>query len=109
MTYRAPVDDIMHALKSAAGLDGLIASGIAGVDEDTVRAVAETGGVQTRIEAAQSDLSSRSTTLDTLISNEDSTDITTAVVKLSQAQTAYQAALASASQVMNTSLLDYLQ
>jgi flagellar hook-associated protein 3 FlgL len=74
-----------------------------------ISAIAETGGVQTRIEAAQSDLQSRSATLDTLISNEDSTDITTAVVKLSQAQTAYQAALASASQVMNTSLLDYLQ
>ncbi|MGE3064075.1 MAG: acyl-CoA dehydrogenase [Hyphomicrobiaceae bacterium] len=44
MTYRAPVDDIMHALKSAAGLDGLIASGIAGVDEDTVRAVIEEAG-----------------------------------------------------------------
>jgi flagellar hook-associated protein 3 FlgL len=74
-----------------------------------ISAIAETGGVQTRIEAAQSDLQSRSATLDTLISNEDSTDITTAVVKLSQAQTAYQAALASASQVMNTSLLDYLK
>ena len=24
MTYQAPVDDIMHALKTAAGLDGLI-------------------------------------------------------------------------------------
>ena len=44
MTYRAPVNDIMHALKSAAGLDGLIASGIAGVDEDTVRAVIEEAG-----------------------------------------------------------------
>jgi flagellar hook-associated protein 3 FlgL len=74
-----------------------------------ISAVAETGGIQTRIEAAQSDLQSRATTLDTLISNEDSTDITTAVVKLSQAQTAYQAALASASKIMNTSLLDYIQ
>ena len=36
MTYQAPVDDIMHALKTAAGLDGLIASGVLeGVDEET--------------------------------------------------------------------------
>ncbi len=40
MAYQAPVDDIMHALKSAAGLDSLIASGaLEGVDEETVRAV----------------------------------------------------------------------
>ena len=35
MAYQAPVDDIMHALKTAAGLDGLIERGILGVDEDT--------------------------------------------------------------------------
>ncbi len=40
MAYQAPVDDIMHALKSAAGLDSLFASGaLEGVDEETVRAV----------------------------------------------------------------------
>jgi alkylation response protein AidB-like acyl-CoA dehydrogenase len=44
MTYRAPVDDIMVALKAAAGLDDLIASGTVAVDEDTVRAVVEEAG-----------------------------------------------------------------
>ncbi len=45
MTYQAPVDDIMHALKTAAGLDDLIASGVLeGVDEDTVRAVVVEAG-----------------------------------------------------------------
>jgi alkylation response protein AidB-like acyl-CoA dehydrogenase len=40
MTYQAPVDDIMHALKASAGLDGLIADGVLeGVDEATIRAV----------------------------------------------------------------------
>jgi alkylation response protein AidB-like acyl-CoA dehydrogenase len=40
MTYQAPVDDIMHALKAAAGLDDLIRSGVLeGVDEETIRAV----------------------------------------------------------------------
>ena len=45
MTYQAPVDDIMHALKTAAGLDDLIESGLlGGVDEDTIRAVIEEAG-----------------------------------------------------------------
>ena len=45
MTYQAPVDDIMHALKAAAGLDGLIADGVLeGVDEETVRAVVAEAG-----------------------------------------------------------------
>jgi len=84
-------------------------SGLTDGENTIISAVAETGGVQTRIEAAQSDLQSRSTTLDSLVSNEDSTDISTAVVKLSQAQTAYQAALASGAKIMNMSLLDYIQ
>ena len=44
MTYHAPVDDIMFALKTAAGLDELIADGTIAVDEDTVRAVVEEAG-----------------------------------------------------------------
>ena len=44
MAYQAPVDDIMHALKTAAGLDGLIERGILGVDEDTIRAVIAEAG-----------------------------------------------------------------
>jgi hypothetical protein len=45
MTYQAPVDDIIHALKTAAGLDELIGQGLlGGVDEDTIRAVIEEAG-----------------------------------------------------------------
>jgi 3-(methylsulfanyl)propanoyl-CoA dehydrogenase len=45
MTYRVPVDDIIHALKTAAGLDELIGQGVlGGVDEDTIRAVIEEAG-----------------------------------------------------------------
>src|SRR5215470_10652479 len=51
MTYQAPVDDIMHALKTAAGLDALIADGVLeGVDEETIRAViAEAGKFGTEV------------------------------------------------------------
>ena len=45
MTYQAPVDDIMQALKSAAGLDELIERGLVGeIDEATIRAVIEEAG-----------------------------------------------------------------
>ena len=44
MTYRAPVDDIMFALRTAAGLPGLIEAGVVSVDEETVRAVIEEAG-----------------------------------------------------------------
>jgi len=45
MAYQAQVDDIMFALKTAADLPGLIASGhYGGLDEDTVRAVIEEAG-----------------------------------------------------------------
>ncbi len=45
MTYQAPVDDIVFALKTAAGLDDLLANGVyPGLDEDTIRAVIEEAG-----------------------------------------------------------------
>jgi 3-(methylsulfanyl)propanoyl-CoA dehydrogenase len=45
MTYQAPVDDILHALKTAADLDDLIAHGLLdGVDEDTIRAIIDEAG-----------------------------------------------------------------
>jgi flagellar hook-associated protein 3 FlgL len=84
-------------------------SGLLDGENTIVSAMAEAGGIQTRINAAQAQLTAQATTLNGLVSNEDSTDITTAVVKLSQTQTAYQAALQSASKIMNLSLLDYLK
>ncbi|MFV0294885.1 MAG: acyl-CoA dehydrogenase family protein, partial [Hyphomicrobiaceae bacterium] len=44
MTYRAPVDDIMFALKTAAGLDELVDRGAIAVDEETIRAILEEAG-----------------------------------------------------------------
>src|SRR5436190_22804758 len=45
MTYQAPVDDILHALKTAAGFDDLVERGLLdGVDEDTIRAVLAEAG-----------------------------------------------------------------
>jgi alkylation response protein AidB-like acyl-CoA dehydrogenase len=45
MTYQAPVDDIMQALKTAAGLDELVQAGVLqGLEEDTLRAILEEAG-----------------------------------------------------------------
>ena len=45
MTYQAPVDDIVFALKTAGGLDEFLAAGqFDGLDEETVRAIIEEAG-----------------------------------------------------------------
>jgi acyl-CoA dehydrogenase len=44
MSYVAPVDDILHALKTAAGLEALIADGTISTDMDTVEAVITEAG-----------------------------------------------------------------
>ena len=74
-----------------------------------IGAMADNGGIQTRIEAAQSQQQDRATGLESLISDESSVDLPSTIVKLNQTQTAYQAALASASKIMNLSLLDYIR
>lgn len=74
-----------------------------------VSSLAEHGGVQTRIEATQAQLVGRSTDLETLVSAEADADMPTTIVRMNQAQTAYQAALQSAANLMQTSLLDYLK
>ncbi|HRK18939.1 MAG TPA: acyl-CoA dehydrogenase [Hyphomicrobiaceae bacterium] len=44
MSYQAPVADIVHALKSAAGIEALMANGTVGVDMETVEAVIAEAG-----------------------------------------------------------------
>lgn len=74
-----------------------------------IGAMADVGGIQTRIEAAKKQQADGVTNLAALVSSESSLDLPTAVVELNQIQTAYQAALATTSKVMNLSLLDYIQ
>ncbi|MEI6466096.1 MAG: flagellin [Verrucomicrobiota bacterium] len=77
-------------------------------ENELVSALAEHGGIQTRIEAAQVAQRDRGDDLGKLVSGEADTDIPTTIVKLNQAQLAYQAALQSAANIMKISLLDYL-
>src|SRR5205085_1956426 len=67
------------------------------------------GAVQTRLEIDSSQNQARFTELQKLASQETDVDLAQTVVKLTQAQTAYQAALQSGAQMLHTSLLDYLK
>lgn len=73
-----------------------------------ISAMAENGGMEARIEAAQAQQGDRVTSLTKLVSDESSVDLPTTIVKLNQTTTAYQAALSSAAKIMNLSLLDYI-
>lgn len=77
-------------------------------EDQLVTALAEHGGVQTRIQASQAQLTSRSDNLESLVSKETDADLPSTVVQLNRAQTAYQAALQSAANIMKISLLDYI-
>lgn len=85
---------------------------MAGVDaseDQIVDAIGTNGAAQMRIEVSKSQLSSRDSEIERLVSAEADADLPTTVVKLSQATTAYEAALASASRILNMSILDYLK
>jgi flagellar hook-associated protein 3 FlgL len=63
---------------------------------------AQLEATKTRITSEQVDLSSR-------ISSIEDADLASTIMQLSSAQVAYQAALGSASKIMQTSLMDYLK
>lgn len=99
--------DALNANDSAAvttAQAGLIAS-----EDGLVSSLAEHGGVQMRIEASRTQLLSRSENLERLASAEADLDLPTTIVRLNQSQTAYQAALQSAANIMRLSLLDYIR
>jgi len=74
-----------------------------------VNSLAEHGGIQARIEATTALLISRSDDIEGLISGEADIDLPEYIVRLSQSQTAYQAALQSGANIMRLSLLDYIR
>jgi flagellar hook-associated protein 3 FlgL len=83
--------------------------GLTASEDLIISAIADNGGVQMRIEASQSQQADRTTSVNQLISSETSADLPSTIVKLNQTQTAYQAALQSATIIMKLSLLDYIR
>jgi flagellar hook-associated protein 3 FlgL len=81
-----------------------------GTDEDNlIFNIAENGVVQMRLDAAATSLRKRPLFAGQLILQEADADLSQTLVQLNQTQTAYQAALQSASIVIGTSLLGYVQ
>lgn len=74
-----------------------------------VNSLSDHGAVQLRIEISQAQQQSRSDDLESLISSEVDADLPATVVRLSQTATAYEAALSSATKILQMSLLDYLR
>jgi len=102
--------ELRDALTANDGPAVLAAQGNLLVGEDVlVNGVAEQGGIQTRIEASRTLLTSRTDDIQKLISSEADIDLPEAIVRLNQALTSYQAALQSSASIMRLSLLDYIR
>lgn len=79
-------------------------------DEDSViYHLGTNGAVQTRLDTASSLLKERGENLEALVSKEADADLAQTLVRLTEVQTAYQAALQSGGTILNRSLLDYLR
>lgn len=78
-------------------------------EDNVINAVSSLSAVQSGLTADQALNQSRFTSLQSQISGETGVDVATASVQLSQAQTAYQAALQSGAKMLQTSLLSYIQ
>jgi flagellar hook-associated protein 3 FlgL len=91
-----------------ASLDTAI-EGIQSGEDALVEAIGTSGAGEMRIQVSKSQLLSRGDEIERLVSSEADADLPGTIVKLSQASTAYEAALASASRILNLSILDYLR
>ena len=78
-------------------------------ENNNVNQISANGILQSTLTSASNIATANSTNLTTQISGETNADLATTLTQLQQTQTAYQAALASGSQVFNLSLLNYLQ
>lgn len=84
-------------------------TGLEASTDPLLSAISENGAIQLRIQIAETQQTTRADSLERLASSEADADLPSTVVKLTQTTTAYEAAMASASKIMNLSLLDYLR
>lgn len=84
-------------------------TGLQASEDDILGAVSTLASTQTRLEGDRAQNEARFSELENLTSKEADADLSETVVKLTQTQTAYQAALQVGAQVMRVSLLDYLR
>jgi len=74
-----------------------------------VNALSEHGAIELRIEVNKKQQENRSQNIETLVSKEADADLASTVVRLSQTSTAYEAALSSATKILQMSLLDFIR
>ncbi|HYC72682.1 MAG TPA: flagellin [Opitutaceae bacterium] len=84
-------------------------AGLVAGEDLLVSALAEHGAVQLRIEVNRAQQQAHGDDIVKLVTTETSVDLPDAIVRLNQAQTAYQAALQSSANIMQLSLLDYIR
>jgi flagellar hook-associated protein 3 FlgL len=77
--------------------------------EHFINQVASNGILQSALNTAQDAAASSNASIATEISSKTSADLATTLTQLTRTQTAYQAALSSATKIFNVSLLDYLR
>jgi len=78
-------------------------------DEDNLLYhISSNGSLQARLETTASLNGARSLAIESQVSTEVNADLAQTLVKLTQTQTAYQAALQSGAKALNLSLMDYL-
>lgn len=78
-------------------------------EENLLFHMADNGALQARLESSLSSAKDEKLALESEISNRADADLPETIVRLNQQQTTYQAALQSASSVMDLSLLTYLR
>ena len=78
-------------------------------EENFIYHIGNNGAVQTRLETAASLARTQTESLDGMISQAVDADLPETIVQLTQAQTAYQAALQSGAGILRMSLMDYLR
>jgi len=84
------------------------ATGLQTTENTIINGISEAGAIQSRIQVNQDQMQTSATNLEKLVSNDRDVDMSQAIVRLNQAQVAYQAALQSTTTIMSKSLLDYI-
>lgn len=78
-------------------------------EDDLLTKISGLGAKQTRLEADGAQNEARFAELEKLTASETDADLSQTIVKLTQTQTAYQAALQSGAKILDLSLLDYIR
>lgn len=78
-------------------------------EDNILKSVGDLAATQTRLEGGLTQNEARFSELEKATSKETDADISDTIVRLTQTQTAYQAALQVGAQVLRTSLLDYVR